>query len=344
MTTQPVFGGRIEAALGLAAMAACIVVCGGCAVLAPGHAPGEILTLREPDTGQEYHLYVPSNYTAEREWPLVVACHGHRPLDWPKAQVDEWKGLAESRGFLVAAPALASATATVSRDPGRDIAALRRDEDGLVAVVAHVRGARSVDANAVFLTGWLGGARAALFAGLKNPDVFRAIVLRQPLFDARSVEPCRPFMDHQQPIHVIYGPTDFARNQALECVTWLRQERMLVSEAEMSGAYKREPEPAYQFLREVVRSRPWIRVLVTEVDPAEPLAAQFSLRSSVPIDQYLWEFGDGKTSRIASPSHVYDVPGTYTIRVVAMSGKKSYVRRIEIRVPRVRMGTSQPTP
>ncbi len=316
---------------------------GGCVVLTPGHAPGQIVTAREPDTNREYQLYVPSNYTRDRAWPLVIACHGGRPLDWPGAQIDEWKGLAESKGFFVAAPELLGTSGDLSGDVSRQLAGLRQDEEAVRAIVAHVRASRNIETNAVFIVGWLAGAHPAMFVGLRNPDVFRALALRQPRFDPRLVQPCESYLDHQQSIQVVYGPTDFARDQAVACVEWLRTRRMIVAEQETGSAHKREPEPTYAFFREIVRTRAWIRVVATEPDPARPLAVQYSLFSSVPVDQYLWEFGDGQTSRIASPEHTYAAAGTYTVRVTATSGKKSHVRRLELHVPRTRLGATPNT-
>jgi len=317
----------------------------GCAVLNPGHAPGESLTFREPDTRREYRLYVPSTYSANRAWPLVVACHGEWPLDGAGSQIDEWKALAEEKGFLVAAPELVSSAGGSSSDPSARVTKERQDEEAILRIVAHIRGARNVDANSIFLYGWLGGAFPALFAGLKNPDVFRAVSLRQPSFNAACLAPCLPYLDRQQPVQVIYGfsdISDFTRPQGLACVEWLRQNRMNVFEEETPSAHQREPQAVYGFIHRVVRTMPWIRVTVTEADVARPLAVRFSLQSSVPIDLYLWEFGDGQQSRIASPEHTYATPGTYTIRATVTSGKKSYTRNLEIRVPRTRLGTTQP--
>jgi PKD repeat protein len=47
-----------------------------------------------------------------------------------------------------------------------------------------------------------------------------------------------------------------------------------------------------------------------------PLTVQFtdlSTPGSAPITSRLWDFGDGNTSTVANPSHVYAVPGTYTV-------------------------------
>ena len=41
------------------------------------------------------------------------------------------------------------------------------------------------------------------------------------------------------------------------------------------------------------------------------------LNLSVNAASYLWDFGDGDTSTLVSPSHVYALPGNYTIRLIA---------------------------
>ena len=35
---------------------------------------------------------------------------------------------------------------------------------------------------------------------------------------------------------------------------------------------------------------------------------------------YYWDFGDGSNSIATSPSHVYNVPGDYTITLIAING------------------------
>jgi len=44
-----------------------------------------------------------------------------------------------------------------------------------------------------------------------------------------------------------------------------------------------------------------------------PLTVSFSNTSTGTITSYAWTFGDGGTSAIASPSHVYSTPGTYSV-------------------------------
>ncbi len=46
-----------------------------------------------------------------------------------------------------------------------------------------------------------------------------------------------------------------------------------------------------------------------------PLTVQFTDRSSGDITSYLWDFGDGGTSTAKNPSHTYENPGTYTVKL-----------------------------
>lgn len=47
-----------------------------------------------------------------------------------------------------------------------------------------------------------------------------------------------------------------------------------------------------------------------------PLSVQFT-NTSTNATSYLWEFGDGGTSALASPSHTFTSPGTYTVTLTA---------------------------
>ncbi|MDQ3102133.1 MAG: PKD domain-containing protein [Bacteroidota bacterium] len=45
----------------------------------------------------------------------------------------------------------------------------------------------------------------------------------------------------------------------------------------------------------------------------------FSNASSL-ADQYLWDLGDGTTSTKVSPYHMYDMPGEFTVSLIASNG------------------------
>jgi predicted esterase len=314
----------------------------GCAILDKPAPPGRAWENTEPDTGREYRLYVPTSYRGDLAWPVVVTCRGPGLLDSTAMQIREWGGLAETKGFLIVAPELASLQRGIGEKPEDTIEKLYADERAILAILAHVRASRNIDANRVFLAGWLEGCYAAMFTGLRNPDCFRAIVLRQPKFKPECLQPALPFLDAYQPIDVIYGLTDFARDQAKACVAWLRERRMSVTELETGSAHERDPGAAVSFFRRVVEKRPWIRIRAGEADPQHPLTVRFSVRASVEPTAYDWDFGDGNTSKIAGPEHTYAKPGLYVVQVTLRAESGRHTRRIEIRVPRTRLGAPPP--
>ncbi len=40
---------------------------------------------------------------------------------------------------------------------------------------------------------------------------------------------------------------------------------------------------------------------------------------SAPVDQWIWDFGDGATSTTQNPAHLYSTPGTFTVRLIAFN-------------------------
>nr|WP_319539163.1 PKD domain-containing protein [uncultured Methanospirillum sp.] len=50
-----------------------------------------------------------------------------------------------------------------------------------------------------------------------------------------------------------------------------------------------------------------------------PLTVQFTDLSTGDPTMWAWDFGDGSTDMVASPSHTYEKPGTYTVRLAASS-------------------------
>ena len=149
----------------------------GCPVVSNREAPGLQLTQQDPESDRQYQLYVPTRYGdngAGRKWPLVVTCHGTKPWDTAPRQFDEWKGLAEQKGFLLVAPDLLGTRGDVPPKPADQIALQLQDEKAILSIVRTIQAARAVDPSRIFLTGWSAGGYAVLFTGLRHPDVFRA--------------------------------------------------------------------------------------------------------------------------------------------------------------------------
>lgn len=328
----------------VASLGGILLTCCGCPVVDNRPAPGQRLTLRDPELQREYHLYVPTTYTHQRRWPLVVTCHGTHPFDNAPMQIDEWKGLAEQRGFLVVAPELYGASA-YQVDSAAQISRQIEDERAILAIVKDVSAARTVDETRVFLTGWSAGGYTVFFTGLRHPDVFRAIAIRQGNFNEKFVEPCVPFLDRYQGILLMHGNLDPLKADAERAQEWLEKHDLQPTRLEKAGAHRRDPDSVYGFMVETVRNRPWIRVLI-EDDPADAMKMTFSIRASFEPSRYLWDFGDGQRSPVASPTHRYEQPGTYTVKVALNGpGKEPFVRQIQIQAPRIRLGaTAIPPP
>jgi pimeloyl-ACP methyl ester carboxylesterase len=313
-------------------------------------APGRVMTEREPNQEREYHLYVPAHYHAEREWPLLVTCHGTRPWDTARRQLDTWKGLGERNGFLVVAPELVGTAAAVGRSVEEQLQRQQDDERTILSVVRAVRAARRVDERRIFLTGWSAGAYAVLFTGLRHPDVFRALSVYQGNFDPDYVEPCIPFLDRFQPVQIVYGSIDTLDN-AEACIEWLRSHDLEPTVLERPGFHRRNEEPVYAFFADVVRMRPWIRIQVRD-NPRDDMEITLSLKTSFPPVKVVWDFGDGErhvwqatneASTPAAATHRYEAPGLYTVRAKLTPPKgKALIRAIQLQMPRVRLGVTPP--
>ena len=51
-----------------------------------------------------------------------------------------------------------------------------------------------------------------------------------------------------------------------------------------------------------------------------PLAVLFTDQSAGPVTSWSWSFGDAATSRLKNPTHVYTIPGTYSVTLTVSGG------------------------
>ncbi len=294
--------------------------------------PGQTVQRVEPEHGTRYVLYEPSDYRADYQWPLVVVCHSGG-LDSPQTRIRRWATLAEERGFLVAAPAVESASGR--GDAARQLARQSRDADHILAVVRHVRGSSSVSDDRVFITGRAGGALPALYTGICNPAVFRAVAVAAPEFNADYFSDATQQLDPYQSVLVNYPMTDAIwEKTGHACAAWLSSYMGRVTEDHGARAGGDIERRIVEYFEHVVEAEPWLHVSVWREDPADDLTVHFKLRSSFLPREYLWDFGDGETLPIAEPIHHYPEPGVYvvTLTVTPLKGKPEQ-RRIRLSVP-----------
>jgi len=315
-----------------------LMLCGGCPVPQEPGVPEQYSQPVERTTGRKFWLYVPSTYDAAKRWPLVVTCHGTKYWDTARQQICEWAALAEQRGFIVAAPDLVGVQADFPPAPAKQIARQQRDERLILGMIDQLEASYSIAEHRIFITGWSGGAYAVLYTGLKNPDVFRALAVRQGTFDERYLVPVEPFMDRHQPVFIFYGAMD-TFDQAEACIRWLRERRHTVRYEEVPGGHRRRPEVAFNFFRRVIQEYPLVRVDAEVGPPDRPREVRFAVKAIPPPQKVRWEFGDGQTSDRPAPTHTYAADGTYDVQLTAwLTRGQRAVRKLRIRVPAVRIG------
>lgn len=315
-----------------------VTMLGSCGCPATGRLPTQspVLEAKEERTARPYLLFVPSGYTDQIAWPLVVACHGTWPYDTAKLEMQEWAEFAEKRGIIVAAPQLVATKGDFPPPPEEQIAAQSEDERAVLAIVSALKRGYRIAEERVFLTGWSAGAYTILHTGLRNPGVFRALAIRQGSFDERFMDIPVDCQDRWQRILVIYGMADLLRDQSKEMLKWLREQGWYVDEEELPGSHRRiDPAVPWRFFSQVAKESPWVRVRSYNADAADPRIIRFSLDALPPVVKQQWAFGDGNESSEASPVHLYAEPGRYeaVVKVELKTGKK-YTRRHVVRVSR----------
>jgi predicted esterase len=140
------------------------------------------------DSAQSYALYLPTDYTPDRAWSLLLAFH---PSARGAAFVEKYRAAAERYGYIVAGSnnsrngswdETIRAVRAMSRDAGRRFA---------------------VDAERVYLTGHSGGARVAMEVALGPNDIAGVIASSAGFPDAK------PRTSVKFPVFATAGSEDF---------------------------------------------------------------------------------------------------------------------------------------
>jgi predicted esterase len=161
-------------------------------VLAHGQAipPGTLVdsVICEDDRAQHYALYLPSDYTPERAWSLLLAFH---PSARGTAFVETYRAAAERYGYIVAA-------SNTSRNGSWD------ETRRAVRAMSRDVGRRfTVDAERVYLTGHSGGGRVAMEVALGSAAIAGVIASSAGFPDAQ------PRSSVRFPLFLTAGHDDF---------------------------------------------------------------------------------------------------------------------------------------
>jgi len=122
------------------------------------------------DSTQSYALYLPSTYTRDRAWSLLIAFH---PAARGRAMVEKYRAAAEQYGYIVAG-------SNTSRNGPMTVS------DAAVRAMSGDLGRRfAIDADRIYLTGMSGGARVALQVALLNKNIAGVIASSAGYPDAK---------------------------------------------------------------------------------------------------------------------------------------------------------------
>src|SRR5262245_66275624 len=117
----------------------------------PGKISEDVKCVAEP--AQSYALYVPSNYSPDRLWPVIFAFD---PGARGRVPVERYQAAAERYGFIVAG-------SNNSRNGSTE------NSKAIVAMTGDVLSRFSIDERRIYLAGMSGGSRVALGVALGSP-------------------------------------------------------------------------------------------------------------------------------------------------------------------------------
>ncbi len=126
-----------------------------------GEAPTGLQNVASDRYG--YSIFVPSEYTPDKKWPLVIALHdeGKRGEDY----IQSWVETAKKRGVIVFCP---------TYEYPRNGLPYEHDER-LIQLKESIQNQYEVDSNRILITGFGSGGHYAFYLGLKYPKEFTSI-------------------------------------------------------------------------------------------------------------------------------------------------------------------------
>jgi dienelactone hydrolase len=125
------------------------------------------------DASQTYALYIPSTYSPDRAWPVLMAFH---PGARGRAMVEKYQAAAEQSGYIVAG-------SNTSRNGPWSVSV------AAVQAMSSDLGRRfSIDAQRVYLTGMSGGARVAMQVALGSNTIAGVIASSAGFPDSQTRE------------------------------------------------------------------------------------------------------------------------------------------------------------
>ncbi|MCE5327654.1 MAG: prolyl oligopeptidase family serine peptidase [Planctomycetaceae bacterium] len=226
-----------------------LCVVSGCPVTQPQPTSGKLLKLKVSTNKEDYELFLPSEYTPDKQWPLVITLHGTHGWDDYQPQMREWKYLGEKKGLIIAAPYLKSPQGILPVLHSIRDKQLQEDEKTILGIIDDVVANYHVDPKAVLLSGFSAGGYAMYYVGLRHPDRFNMLIARacnssEPVFESiKLTDQARSL-----PIAIFWGGDDLKpiQDQSWAAFEYLRTHKCYnTRKMEIKGGHLRRPEVAY---------------------------------------------------------------------------------------------------
>lgn len=222
----------------------------GCAVTQDQNTPVAERYQINPVTGRGFYLYVPSDYSHDRPWPLIVSCHGTPPYDVAAHHIRELKMLCEKNGCIVVAPELLATDGIIGDGP---IIGMLANESHVLSLVSLMCYRYNIDRANVMLTGFSGGGFPTYWIGLRHPEVFSTLVSRSGNFSEGNVAGWfDPLAARGLQVKVYHGENDPGAivSQSTAAVSYLRSIGLEVQTEILPGrGHERVPEVAMRFFQ-----------------------------------------------------------------------------------------------
>ncbi len=153
---------------------------------------------KRPDAHADYSLYVPENYSPQKNWPLIICLHG--AYGRGDHYVWSWLRPAKSKGYMLLSPKSVDVTWSVLRPP--------IDVGSIATMFEEVCQTYAVDRSRVYLTGLSDGGTYTYLFGLYRSEMFAGIAPIAGDFHYMIDDLLHQKKGIELPIYIVHGAHD----------------------------------------------------------------------------------------------------------------------------------------
>jgi phospholipase/carboxylesterase len=174
-----------------------------------------------------YSLYVPENYTSDRQWPLIICLHGGYGEGFE--YIWTWLRSARTRGYILLSPKSFGETWSMTMGSA--------DTRSVMQMLDEVAAAYAIDRSRIYLTGLSDGGIFTYIMGLERHEIFAGLAPVAGALHMAADPMLRTGTGRELPIFVIHGVHDF-----IFPVTFTRQTNQLLGSLGYNVKYEELPD------------------------------------------------------------------------------------------------------